>query len=164
MIELRRKIGQLALIADVSVVGVGLTGGSGAIAGAPASVNADAGGLALYGYDPVAYTADGKATAGDPAVTATHDGATYRFSTPAHRDAFVKEPERYLPVFGGYCAYGVAQGYKVKVDPEAWSIVDDKLYLNYDSGVRKLWSKDTAGFIAAAAKKWSSIEDEPRSD
>lgn len=135
-----------------------------AIAGAPSSLNADAEGLAVYGYDLVAYVTDGKPTPGDPSITASHDGATYRFATAAHRDAFVAEPARYLPAYGGYCAYGLAHGVKVKIDPEAWTVIDGRLYLNYDKSVQSKWLKDTTGFIAQAEAKWPELKDKPRTD
>jgi hypothetical protein len=97
-------------------------------------------------------------------LTATHDGATYRFASAAHRDAFQADPDRYLPVYGGYCAYGVANGHKVKVDPEAFRVVDGRLYLNYSKGVQSKWLKDIPGNIAAAERNWPALRDKPRDD
>ena len=84
-------------------------------------------------------------------------GAKWLFSSAEHRDAFAKEPEKYAPQYGGYCAYGVSQGYAVKIEPDAWTIVNGKLYLNYDRGVQKTWEKDLPGYIAKADKNWPGV-------
>lgn len=126
------------------------------------AVNLDKSGLALYGYDAVAYQTENAARKGSPEFVATHAGGTYRFATAANRDAFVAEPEKYLPAYGGYCAYGVSRGYKVKVDPEAYRVVDGTLYLNYDKDVQKKWLADIPGFIAKANRNWSELRDRPR--
>ncbi len=126
------------------------------------AVNADKDHLALYGYDAVAYQTDNAAVKGSPTYTATYEGNTYRFASAAHRDAFTADPAKYLPAYGGYCAYGVAQGHKVKVDPEAYRVVDGTLYLNYDKGVQKKWLSDIPGNIAKAEKNWPELKDKPR--
>jgi YHS domain-containing protein len=82
----------------------------------PVHINVDLEGLALHGYDVVAYFTDRQATLGKAELTATHDGGTYRFASAEHRAAFLADPEKYLPRYGGFCAYGVANGYKVKID------------------------------------------------
>jgi len=128
------------------------------------SRNVDAAGVALSGYDPVSYFEDSAAVKGLPTITATHDGATYRFASAAHRDAFQADPTRYVPLYGGYCAYGVANGHKVKVDPEAFRVVDGRLYLNYSKGVQSRWLKDIPGNIAAAEHNWPALRDKPRDD
>lgn len=128
------------------------------------SRNVDAAGIALSGYDPVSYFEDSAAVKGSATITAAHDGATYHFASAAHRDAFQADPSRYLPAYGGYCAYGVANGHKVKVDPEAFRVVDGRLYLNYNRGVQSKWLKDIPGNIAAAERNWPALEDKPRDD
>lgn len=127
-------------------------------------VNTDGAGVAILGYDPVAYFTDAKAVPGKPEFTARHDGATWRFATAAHRDAFVADPARYAPQYGGYCAYGVAGNYKVKIDPDAWRIEDGKLYLNYDLSVQRRWYSDIPGYIARATRNWAGLRDGPRKD
>lgn len=126
------------------------------------AVNTDKDHLALYGYDAVAYQTDNAARKGSPEYTATYEGNTYRFATAAHRDAFTANPARYVPAYGGYCAYGVANGHKVKIDPEAYRVVDGKLYLNYDKGVQKKWLSDIPGNIAKAEQNWVALKDKPR--
>lgn len=127
------------------------------------AVNADQDHLALYGYDAVAYQAENAARKGSAEYTVTYEGNIYRFATAAHRDTFKASPVKYLPAYGGYCAYGVSRGYKVKVDPEAFRIVDGTLYLNYDKGVQKKWLADISGFIARANENWVELKDKPRS-
>jgi YHS domain-containing protein len=123
-------------------------------------VNVDAQGLAIHGYDPVAYFTDGKAVAGDAALTAAHDGATYRFASAAHRDAFIADPGRYLPQYGGYCAYGTSISKKFDGDPNAWKVVDGKLYLNFNPDVQRKWLEDVPGFIAKADTAWPGIREQ----
>lgn len=130
----------------------------------PLHVNADASGLAIYGYDPVAYFTDGKPTEGRAEFTAMHDGARWRFATASHRDRFLADPAAYAPQYGGFCAFGVAGDYKVKVDPTAWRIVDGRLYLNYDARVQRRWVADIPGYIAKAAANWPGLRTKPRRD
>jgi YHS domain-containing protein len=127
-------------------------------------VNTDERGLAITGYDPVAYFTAGKPMLGSAAFTATHDGATWHFASAAHRDLFVKDPARYAPQYGGYCAFGVAGNYKVKVDPEAWRIEGGKLYLNYDKGVQRRWLADIPGYLAKSERNWPGLRDAARRD
>jgi hypothetical protein len=125
--------------------------------GVQAQTNVDASGLALKGHDPVAYFTEGKPVGGKPEYTATHDGATYRFSSAASRDAFLAAPSKYAPQYGGYCAFGMAAGYKAPIEPDAWTIVEGKLYLNYNRSVRSRWSADIPGFIRKADANWPSV-------
>jgi YHS domain-containing protein len=114
-------------------------------------------GVAIKGYDPVAYFTEGKPVAGSPEHTFVYKGSTFRFASPANRDAFAADPEKYAPQYGGFCAFGAAGGYKAKIEPDAFTIVDDKLYLNYNDGVQKQWRKDIAGFVAKADAKWPEV-------
>ena len=114
-------------------------------------------GIAVDGSDVVAYFTEGAPVAGDQAITFEYMGATWRFSSEANRDLFAADPAAYAPQYGGYCAYAVSQGYTASTVPEAWSIVDDKLYLNYSTGVRRRWSRDIPGNIAAANANWPSV-------
>jgi YHS domain-containing protein len=147
-----RSVRALTLVAALALIST---------SGSAQAVNVDNTGLALTGYDPVAYFNAGHPTPGITAYTATWEGATYRFASSANREAFVADPARYLPAYGGYCAYGVAHGHKVKIDPDAWRIVDGRLYLNYSKGVQRQWLEDIAGFIATAERKWVELRDKP---
>lgn len=116
-------------------------------------------GLALDGYDPVAYQTEQRATPGSAAFTTTHEGAVYRFASEASRAAFEADPARYLPAYGGYCAYGMARGYRAKIDPRAFTVVNGRLYLNYSLEVRDRWSKDIPGYLQKADANWLRLRD-----
>jgi hypothetical protein len=120
-------------------------------------VDASAKGIAIKGYDTVAYFEQSQAVKGSPKFEYTWNGAKWLFATADHRDAFAKEPARYAPQYGGYCAFGVSQGHAVAVDPEAWKIVDGKLYLNYDKDTQKEWFKDIPGHINEANENWPKL-------
>jgi hypothetical protein len=111
-------------------------------------------GGAIQGYDPVAYFTEGRPVEGSRQFTHQWNGATWRFASAGNRDRFAQTPEKYAPQYGGYCAYGVANGYAVKIDPAAWSVVDGKLYLNYDHAVQADWKKDVSGYIRRADANW----------
>ena len=114
-------------------------------------------GLALRGYDPVAYFTEQRAVKGAPELTLQHRGSTFRFASRANLEAFQRDAERYAPQYGGYCAYGTARGYKAAIDPEAFRIVDGKLYLNYNTSVQREWSKDVPGYIEKADRNWPTV-------
>lgn len=114
-------------------------------------------GVAVGGYDPVAYFTESKPVRGDKAITLEHEGATWRFASEANRDVFRADPAKYAPQYGGYCAYAVAMGYTAKGDPNAWSIINGKLYLNFNQPTKATWEKDAAGYIAKAEKNWPGV-------
>jgi YHS domain-containing protein len=89
------------------------------------------------GYDPVAYHTEGKPVKGNGWNVAEYEGVTYLFANKKNRKMFEADPEKYLPAYGGYCAYGVAIGKKFAIDPEVWKIENGKLYLNLDTGIQK---------------------------
>lgn len=115
-------------------------------------------GTAAEGYDVVAYFKDGRAVEGKSDHSIKWNGVTWRFSSAANRDTFIASPSKYAPEYGGYCAYAVSQGATAGIDPEAWIIVDGKLYLNYSKGVQKIWEKDVPGYISSADKKWPDVK------
>ena len=119
------------------------------------------GGAAIDGYDPVAYFRENKPVKGSSAFTATHDGSTFRFASAANRDAFVADPGRYAPQYGGFCAYAVANGYKAKIEPDAFTIVDGKLYLNYDQSIQRRWRRDIPGYIQKGDRNWPEVSKKP---
>ena len=114
-------------------------------------------GAAIHGYDPVAYFTQEEAVAGKPEFTAEHDGAVWRFASAANRDAFVADPAKYAPQYGGYCAWEVSQGYTAPIDPDAWTVRDGKLYLNNSKFIRARWALDKDGNIAAADANWPGL-------
>lgn len=114
--------------------------------------------VAVRGYDVVAYFTDSEAVQGSNNFYAVHDGLVYLFADGDHRTAFIENPERYLPAFGGYCAMGMVFSKKVQIDPEAWHIENDKLYLNLSKAVQANWRKDIPGNIAKAEANWTKVE------
>lgn len=112
---------------------------------------------ALQGHDPVAYFTDGEPVKGSKDYTTEYMGAEFRFASAANRDAFVADPAAYAPQYGGYCAWAVADGKHAKGDAKHWSIVDGKLYLNYNQSIQDKWNEDRPGFIASADEKWPEI-------
>ncbi len=120
-------------------------------------VNTTLFGVAIKGYDPVAYFTQGKPAKGDSDFETEWNGATWRFASAAHRDAFRATPEKYAPQYGGYCAWAVSQGYTANIDPAAWKIVSGKLYLNYSADVQKKWERDVPGHITKADTQWPKL-------
>ncbi len=114
-------------------------------------------GYAVHGYDVVAYFTKGQPTEGSDEFQTTYDGATYRFANAEHRDAFTADPAKYAPQYGGYCAFGTAMGRKFDGDPNAWRVVDDKLYLNLNKNIQERWLADVPGFIRGAENNWPII-------
>lgn len=114
-------------------------------------------GVAIRGYDTVAYFTLGKPLEGKDSFTTQWSGATWKFANQEHLDLFLATPEKYAPQYGGYCAYGVATDSLVKIEPELWHIENDKLYLNFNRKFNDRWKKDIAGFIAAADSKFESL-------
>src|SRR5688572_30736298 len=112
-----------------------------------AKVNADEGGVAIRGFDAVAYFAAESAVAGNRNYEYAWNGAKWLFATADNLERFRQNPEGYAPQFGGYCAYAVSKGYTADGDPNAWKIVDGKLYLNYNPDVKTMWEKDQAANI-----------------
>ncbi|NOT94079.1 YHS domain-containing (seleno)protein [Ferruginibacter sp.] len=111
-------------------------------------------GIAIKGYDPVAYFLQHTAVEGSHGFTADWSGSKWKFISQANLDSFKISPEKYAPQFGGYCAYGCSEGHKSPTDPNAWTVTGNKLYLNYNLKVKELWIKDTANRIKAANEYW----------
>jgi len=114
-------------------------------------------GKAVKGYDVVAYFTQGKPVEGSSDHEVEWNGATWRFASAEHKNLFAKEPRKYAPQYGGFCAFGVSRGYTVGIEPDAWKIVDGKLYLNYNRDVQVEWMKDIPGYIAKANANWPKI-------
>ncbi len=114
-------------------------------------------GIAIRGYDTVAYFTEGRPMEGSDEFTTDWQGATWKFASQEHLDLFKADPQKYAPQYGGYCAYGVAQESLVKIEPDQWTIHDDKLYLNYNAKLNNEWKKDIPGYIAAADKLFESL-------
>jgi YHS domain-containing protein len=128
-------------------------------AGAQKSAVYVSSGVAASGYDVVSYFKEAKAVKGDKKFTYHWQDADWNFSTEENLKNFKATPEKYAPQYGGYCAYGTSQGHKAPTDPQTWTIVDGKLYLNYNGDVKKKWSKDQKGLISQANQEWPKIRD-----
>jgi YHS domain-containing protein len=112
---------------------------------------------AINGYDSVAYFTVGKPVMGQDNLAYEWMGAKWEFSSQANLDLFKADPKKYAPQYGGYCAYGVAEGALVKVEPDQFTLRDGKLYLNYDADVQAKWRKDPAGYIKVADAKFPTL-------
>jgi len=115
-------------------------------------------GVAVHGYDPVAYFTQGKPVHGSAEFSKVHNNATYRFANAENLKTFEADPDRYVPVYGGFCAFGVSVGAKFDGDPRYWKIVDGKLYLNLNEDIQKTWLEDVSGNIKKANEAWKRIE------
>lgn len=145
----------VAFVVLVSVLAV-----HSAYAGSTVNVTPD--GVAIGGYDTVAYFTEGEAIPGDPAFTHDWNGATWHFASAGNRDLFIGDPEAYAPQFGGWCAYALSVGtYAAEVDPAtAWRVVDDKLYLNWDEKVQRQWTSGMGWRITRGAHHWETVREQ----
>ena len=158
------KYSVLFLSAMIFLVGVGA-----ATVGEMSGANADTAetpnirfypydnGYAAGGYDVIAYFDQSEAVKGEMIHEEEWGGQKWLFSSDDNRARFAAEPLKYMPQYGGHCAYGVAQGYLVRGEPLAWSIRDDKLYLNYSRNIRTAWLADAEAFIRRSEKSWPTL-------
>ena len=116
---------------------------------------------AIRGYDPVAYHTEMKPVKGNSLYTFEYNDATWHFASSRNLELFREDPGRYAPQYGGYCAYAMSRGFVVSTDPLAWTIDDEKLYLNYSLNVRRTWLKDVPGYVAKADVHWQKKNSQP---
>lgn len=128
------------------------------------AVNHDALGLGAHGYDLVAYQTESRAVPGEPQFMVLHQGVVYRFTSATNRNAFVADPDRYLPAYGGYAVMGVVSGKKRDPDPTIWNIWEGRLYLNDTEKAHKNWIKDPVKHLEMAEKKWPAVALRPGFD
>ncbi len=114
--------------------------------------------LAVRGYDVVTYFTQSKPEKGNKAFTYLWKGSKWLFINHQNQEAFKANPEKYAPQYGGYCAYGTSRGYKAPTYPDAWTVSDGKLYLNYNQKVMSIWRKDQAMFIEKADQNWPTVK------
>jgi len=114
---------------------------------------------AIRGYDPVAYFTENKPVRGVEKLVFNWNNSNWYFSSQQNLDLFKANPEKYAPQYGGYCAYGLSNGYKAPTEADAWTIENGKLYLNYNKEVREMWSKEKKERIEKADKNWPAIKD-----
>ena len=113
-------------------------------------------GIAIRGADPVAFFTEGAPVIGSPDNALMWNGTTWHFASAENMETFMGDPEAYAPQYGGYCAFAMASGYIASTVPEAWTIHEGKLYLNYSTGVRSRWERDIPGNIMKADENWPS--------
>ena len=115
-------------------------------------------GAAIGGYDPVAFFTESKPVKGAANYNLQWKDATWRFASQANLDSFAKAPEKYAPQYGGYCAYGTADGHKAPTEADTWTVLNGKLYFNYNQEVKGMWDKDRPKYIAQADGNWENIK------
>lgn len=122
------------------------------------SVFTDQNGVAVRGYDVVAYFTESDSVPGLPSISTTHEGVTYHFSSEEHLALFNADPARYLPAYGGFCAYAVANGYTASIQPDLWVVHKGRLYLNFNRGVYNAFLNDINGMIARGNNNWPGLK------
>jgi hypothetical protein len=123
------------------------------------AVDTDDKGVAMQGYDAVAYFTQGAPQLGDPKFQTKHNGATYYFASESNLKTFVANPDAYTPQYGGFCSMGAAHGLKLEGDPHLWHVIDNKLYLNVNAAVDAKWKQDVPTNISTANEKWPTVKD-----
>jgi YHS domain-containing protein len=113
--------------------------------------------IAIEGYDPVAFFTDAKPVKGSPSISATHQGAVYFFATEEHKQLFTVSPDKYVPQYGGFCAFGVGLDALFPVDISTWQVRTGKLYLNLDHDILKKFNADFNGNVAKANENWPGL-------
>ena len=150
---------------SIILTGAGLLVAAGAVSIAPwqsglaseAIFTGKTDGIAINGYDPVGYFKQNAPVKGADEFTADYEGVKWRFASAENRDLFVANPEKYAPQYGGYCAYAAANNSIAKTEPEAFTVADGKLYLNYDLSIRSRWESDQSANISKADKYWPHL-------
>ncbi|PZR02443.1 MAG: YHS domain protein [Flavobacterium psychrophilum] len=115
-------------------------------------------GKAIRGYDAVAFFKESNPVKGFDSLAYVYKDVQWLFSSKENLEAFKGNPERYAPQYGGYCAYGTAEGHKAPTQAETWTIVNDKLYFNYNMKVKQLWMKDQGAMIEKADQQWPTVK------
>jgi len=136
---------------------VSIFGALATLAPAAEVVNIDKNGLALQGYDPVAYFTDGKPVKGSPAFTASYKGATYQFASAEHREMFSQSPAKYEPQFGGFCGYAASINKLAVIDPSYFQVLHDRLILQHNKKAWDLWHQDVEGNLKKADSNWPTL-------
>lgn len=124
-------------------------------------INKNHAGIAIKGYDPVAYFTKGHPEKGKPHIESEYKGAVFRFSSQKHKSLFDRNPKKYLPAYGGFCSLGVAGEYKDTIDPYAFEIVDGRLFLNLNKDVHAFWKRNREAFILRGDVTWPTLKNAP---
>jgi YHS domain-containing protein len=115
-------------------------------------------GKAIKGYDPIAFFKESKAIKGADSLSYRWKEADWLFSSKENLETFKASPEKYAPQYGGYCAYGTAGNHKAPTQTDTWTVINDKLYFNYNAKVKEMWSKDQKALIEKADKNWPDLK------
>ena len=159
---MRRVLGRLNRSGiALAAVAIALCLAASAVAFAAEEINLTSDGVILHGYDSVAYFVERKPIKGSARHKTEYRGAIYWFASAENRAMFEAEPEIYAPAYGGWCSYGVRVGKKFDIDPNAWQIVENRLFVQLDQGTQLVWAKDKNRNIAIADRLWSSIRSVP---
>jgi YHS domain-containing protein len=153
------KAGESLIRRSLSAAGLVLISALVACSSSVNPINVTSEGVAIKGYDPVAYFTEGRPVKGKEEFQYEWKGAKWRFASEEHRALFKSSPDKYAPRYGGYCAYAVSQGKTADIDPDAWNIVNGKLYLNLNKDVQRIWNRDIPGYIMKADHNWPHILD-----
>ena len=127
------------------------------IATAKDLLNLNGNDVAIQGYDPVAFFTDNRPMKGNPEFQSEYRGAKYYFVSAEHKATFDREPAKYEPQFGGYCAYGASRGRKAPIKIEAWQVVNGRLLMQYDLGVKDKFNQDQLGNLRKADQNWPGL-------
>ena len=145
----------------ILVVGIGIAAavwfGIGRTEGVK-KINTTAESLAVKGFDTVAYFTEASAVPGNPQYSYLWNGAKWYFSSAENMEKFKAAPENFAPQFGGYCSFAVSKGYTADADPQAWKIVDGKLFLNYNQKVKEMWEAEQEKRIKDAEQNWREFQ------
>jgi hypothetical protein len=148
----------MTTIRTLTVLALLLAAAPGQPAAAFEPVSTDGGNVAIEGYDAVAYFTEGEPVRGSPDYEHEWQGARWQFSNAEHRDLFAGAPDRYAPRYGGFCSGAMAAGRTFRADPEAWRIIDGRLYLNFSQSGIERFEKDAEEMIPKADANWEEIE------
>lgn len=156
-----------ALLGYVIVLVAVVTVGAGVLFSQPSEAiptyNIDGQEVAIKGYDTVAFFTESKALKGSGEFTSKWEDAIWHFASASNRDLFDANPKRYAPQYGGYCALGIAAGEFADIDPEAWTIVEGKLYFNYNKEFRDdVWRESSQAYLVTAEYNWDKNRDKLR--
>ncbi|MFT5115728.1 MAG: YHS domain-containing protein [Parasphingorhabdus sp.] len=114
-------------------------------------------GVALAGYDAVAYFQQAKAVPGNVDINSEWNGVSWQFSSQENKQLFIKNPQKFAPQYGGFCAYAASKGALANVDPTAWTIHNERLYLNFSHQVKEIWSQEKDQNISKADQNWPAL-------
>ncbi len=140
------------------IVGIGITVANCSKTESVKQINTTTENIAIKGYDTVAYFADNNPAVGNPQFEFVWNGAKWLFSSKENLEKFKQNPEQYAPQFGGYCSLAVSKGYTADGDPNAWKVVDGKLYLNYSPKVKEMWEAEQEKRIKDGEKNWQEFK------